>query len=99
MSMRLIVNLSLILFKNPRDKLRIVTLAEQMYPGQTNFFIKQYEEAVKRPFGYLLVNLKKTTPLLPTMQEVQDSRDDFSLAPISVTMKKQSGTFSCKTDT
>ena len=52
MSMRLTVNLSLILFKNPRDKLRIVTLAEQMYPGQTNFFIKQYEEAVKRPFGY-----------------------------------------------
>ena len=55
MSMRLTVNLSLILFKNPRDKLRIVTLAEQMYPGKTNFFIKQYEEAVKRPFGYLLV--------------------------------------------
>ena len=99
MSMRLTVNLSLILFKNPRDKLRIVILAEQMYPGQTNFFIKQYEEAVKRPFGYLLVNLKTTTPLLPTMQEVQDSMDDFSLTLISVTMKKQSGTFSCKTDT
>ena len=62
MSMRLTVNLSLILFKNPRDKLRIVTLAEQMYPGKTNFFIKQYEEAVKRPFGYLLVDLKTTTP-------------------------------------
>ena len=52
----------LILFKNPRDKLQIVTLAKQMYPGQTNFFIKQYEEAVKRPFGYLLVDLKTTTP-------------------------------------
>ena len=52
----------LILFKNPRDKLQIVKLAKQMYPGQTNFFIKQYEEAVKRPFGYLLVDLKTTTP-------------------------------------
>ena len=33
-----------------------------MYPGQTNFFLNQYEEAVKRPFGYLLVDLKSTTP-------------------------------------
>ena len=32
-----------------------------MYPGQTDFFLNQYEEAVKRPFGYLLINLKTTT--------------------------------------
>ena len=44
----------LVLFKNPRDKLQILTLAKQMYPGQTDFFLNQYEEAVKRPFGYLL---------------------------------------------
>ena len=37
----------LVLFKNPRDKLQILTLAKQMYPGQTAFFINQYEEAVK----------------------------------------------------
>ena len=48
----------LVLFKNPRDKL---TLAKQMYPGQTDFFLNQYEEAVKRPFGYLLIDLKSTT--------------------------------------
>ena len=51
----------LVLFKNPRDKLQIVTLAKRMYPGQTHFFIQRYEEAVQRPFGYLLVDLK-TTP-------------------------------------
>ena len=28
----------LVLFKNPRDKLQILTLAKQMYPGQTDFF-------------------------------------------------------------
>ena len=49
------------LFKNPRDKLQILTLAKQMYPGQTDFFLNQYEEAVKRPFGYLLIDLKTTT--------------------------------------
>ena len=41
----------LVLFKNPRDKLQILTLAKQMYPGQTDFFLNQYEEPVKRPFG------------------------------------------------
>ena len=51
----------LVLFKNPRDKLQILTLAKQMYPGQTDFFLNQYEEAVKRPSGYLLLDLKTTT--------------------------------------
>ena len=49
------------LFKNPRDKLQILTLAKQIYPGQTELFLHQYEEAVKRPFGYLLIDLKTTT--------------------------------------
>ena len=51
----------LVLFKNPRGKLQIVTLAKQMYPGQTHSFIQRYEEAVQRPFGYPLVDLKTTT--------------------------------------
>ena len=51
----------LVLFKNPRDKLQILTLAKQMYPRQTDFFLNQYEKAVKRPFGYLLIDLKTTT--------------------------------------
>ena len=46
---------------NPRDKLQNLTLAKQMYPGQTYFFLNQYEEAVKRPFSYLLIDLKTTT--------------------------------------
>ena len=44
----------LVLFKNPRDKLQILTLAKQMYPRETAWFIKEYEEAVRRPYGYLL---------------------------------------------
>ena len=46
----------LVLLKNPRDK-----LAKQMYPGNTDLFIKRYEEAVRRPFAYLFVDLKTTT--------------------------------------
>ena len=33
----------LVLFKNPRDKLQILILAKQMYPGQADFFINQYD--------------------------------------------------------
>ena len=36
----------LVLFKNPRDKLLILTLAKHMYPGKTDFFLNQYKEAV-----------------------------------------------------
>ena len=49
------------LFKNPRDKLQILIFAKQMFPGQTDFFLNQYEETVKRPFGYVLIDLKTTT--------------------------------------
>ena len=52
----------LVLFKNPRDKLQVLTLAKQMYPSETAWFIKEYEEAVRRPYGYLFVDLKPTTP-------------------------------------
>ena len=51
----------LVLFKNPRDKLQILTLAKQMYPSETAWFIKEYEEAVRRPYGYLFVDLRPTT--------------------------------------
>ena len=48
----------LVLFKKPRDKLQILTLAKQMYLGQTDFFLNQYEKAV---ISYLLIDLKTTT--------------------------------------
>ena len=51
----------LVLFKNPRDKLQILTLAKQMYPGQIDFFLNQCEEAVKRPFSCQLIDLITTT--------------------------------------
>ena len=39
----------------------MLALAKQMYPGQADLLLNQYEEAVKRPFGYLLIDLKTTT--------------------------------------
>ena len=51
----------LVLFKNPRDKLQVLSLAKQMYSRLTDCFINHYEQAVQRHFGYLLVDLKTTT--------------------------------------
>ena len=34
----------LVLFKNPRDKLQVLTLAKQMYPGRTEFFLRQMKK-------------------------------------------------------
>lgn len=44
------------------DKLQIMTMARQMYPGKPQHFIRHFNEAVLKSYGYLLVDLKPTTP-------------------------------------
>lgn len=51
----------IILFKNPRDKLQISTLARQMYPGNSQFLIEAFQDATQEAHGYLLIDLKPTT--------------------------------------
>ena len=78
----------LVLFKNPQDKLQILTLAKQMYPRQADWFLKKYDEAVRRPFGYLLADLKPNTKdscrlrtnLLPGEETLdkEETEDNFS---------------------
>ena len=51
----------IILFKNPRDRLQIATLARQMYPGQSQFLIEAFHDATKEAYGYLAIDLKPTT--------------------------------------
>ena len=40
----------LVLLKYPRDKLQILTLAKQMYPGQTDFFFKSVGRGCEKAF-------------------------------------------------
>ena len=51
----------IVLFKSPRDKQQISVLARQVNPGHVQEFMKSYEEATKRPHGYLMLDLKPTT--------------------------------------
>ena len=51
----------IMLFKNPRDKLQISTLARQMYPGNSQFLIEAFQYATKQAHGYLLIDWKPST--------------------------------------
>ncbi|CAC5417766.1 unnamed protein product [Mytilus coruscus] len=51
----------LVIFNSPIDKQQVMTLAKQMYPGKVSYFMNKFQEAIKQPFGYLLVDLKPTT--------------------------------------
>jgi hypothetical protein len=52
----------LILMKNPSDKLQAATLAKQLYPGKTAYFMEAYADACKDSYGYLFVDLCQETP-------------------------------------
>jgi hypothetical protein len=52
----------LVLFKNPRDSAQIAHLGRQIFPERVKYFREAFADATTRPYGYLLVDLKTTTP-------------------------------------
>ena len=52
----------LTIFKNIRDKTQIMCLARQLSPENPGFIMSAYKEATKRPYSYLIINLKQDTP-------------------------------------
>lgn len=51
----------IVIFKNVRDASQITNLAKQMYPGNVNYLKSSYEDATRKPYGYLLIDLKPDT--------------------------------------
>ncbi len=51
----------MIIFHNPRDHQQIAILASQMYPNNSNFLIESFNDASKKPHGYLFIDLKQST--------------------------------------
>jgi hypothetical protein len=52
-----------VLFKSPRDRMQIMTLAKQISPDNPNFILQAYNDATSSsPFSYLIIDLKPTTP-------------------------------------
>ena len=52
----------MVIFKNVRDKTQIAILGKQMFPGQASLLTEAYKSAISEPYGYLLIDLKNTTP-------------------------------------
>lgn len=52
----------IVLFKNPRDTQQVRVLARQMYGKNSGFMEEAYIAATEEPHGYLLIDLKQTTP-------------------------------------
>lgn len=52
----------LILFKNPRDASQIAYLARQMFPEKPKHLQEAYKDATSKPYGYLFIDLKSSTP-------------------------------------
>ena len=59
----------LILFKNVRDRNQMAYLGRQMYPSKSKSFMRAYEDATNRPYGYLIVDL---TPRGKRSPETED---------------------------
>ena len=52
----------IVVFKNPRDRAQIQHLARQIFPENPRFLQEVYFDATSRPHGYLLLDLKQSTP-------------------------------------
>jgi hypothetical protein len=52
----------IVVFKNPRDRAQIQHLARQVCPEDPRFLQEAYHDATRRPHGYLLLDLKQSTP-------------------------------------
>lgn len=51
-----------VLFKSLCDKLQIRILAQQMFPGQRDFFLESFNDATKEPYSYLVMDVRPQCP-------------------------------------
>ena len=52
----------LFIYKNPRDSSSITHLSKQIYPLNGKFMMDAYRDATSKPYSFLLVDLKQSTP-------------------------------------
>ena len=51
----------LVLFNNPIDRQQVATLTRRIYPSTSVTFMRKFEDATVRPYGYLVLDLKSST--------------------------------------
>ncbi len=50
-----------IFMKNPRNKLAVMQLAKEAFPGNTKYVMESYVDATIDPFSYLVIDLRQET--------------------------------------
>ena len=68
----------MIVFKNHRDQMQFKVLGRQMYPNNSKFLMESFDDSTKKPYGYILFDLKQTsesrnrvqTGILPYQQRI-----------------------------
>ena len=72
----------LVLFNNPIDRQQVATLARRIYPSTSAMFMKRFEEATSRPYGYLVIDLKLSTSEQDRLQtDIFESTDQHAFEP------------------
>ena len=51
----------LVLFNNAIDRQQVATLARRIYPSTCVTLMRKFEDAISRPYGYLVLDLKSST--------------------------------------
>lgn len=82
----------MVIFKNPRDKSQIRTLAFQMFPDSPKFLVDAFKDATIEPHGYLLLDLRQETPeelrvrrhILPSQQTEVYTAATYKREPIEL---------------
>ena len=72
----------LVLFNNPIDRQQVATLARRIYRSTSAMFMKRFEEATSRPYGYLIIDLKSSTLEQDRLQtDIFESTDQHAFEP------------------
>ena len=73
---------NLVLFNNPIDRQQVATLARIIYSSTSAMFMKRFEEASSRPYGYLVIDLKCSTSEQDRLQtDIFESTDQHAFEP------------------
>ena len=70
------------LFNYPIDRQQVATLARRIYSSTSAMFMKRFEEATSRPYGYLVIDLKSSTSEQDRLQtDIFESTDQHPFEP------------------
>ena len=72
----------MVLFKNPRDRQQIKTLARQMYPDDWLNFMKVFKKETDKPYGKLIIDLRPNVLEKDRFLKERDCEHDSSTSSI-----------------